>query len=160
MNQLLINIIKVVFIFLFINPITSTGNLKFKPPLPESLISIQYIDETQPLNIEESELPSQQFSDYKNQELNPNQYYWFKLTFNNSNLPNSEYVIHAYDFLTEIYLVQFGPDNSISNSIGGTLIPAAKRSLNGFYKDKVLFKVSEKDKTTVYLKIRRYDKIS
>jgi len=147
--------IKILFVFLLVTPITSTGNENLKPLRPESLVSIQYTEETKSLSLKESELPLQQFSDYKNQELNPDQYYWLKLTFNNLYLPEKEYFIHAYDFFTEISLIQFGPDNYISKSTGGSLIPVAHRSFKGFYKDKVQFKVSDKNETIVYLKIRR-----
>ncbi len=155
MHLFLKNIIKIYFIFLFLVPAISFAGNKNLADQPESLISIQLLSEKQFRNLQVSELPAKVFTDYKYQKLKPNEYYWFKLTFNNQYLFQDSYFIHANDFFAKIYLVQFFQNNYISKSVGGSLVPISNRSFKGFYKDKVEMKITDTNETVVYLKIER-----
>ncbi|MCG6185814.1 7TM diverse intracellular signaling domain-containing protein [Maribellus maritimus] len=147
------HIVRIIFVFFCVSPVELFADRQ--SDYSESLTSVQYLIENRIQDISDLELTNAPFTTYGNELLNPNEYYWFKLTFSNQVLECESYFIHFNDFFSEIQLIQLFPQGRITKYIGGTHIPLSIRSFKGFFKDKVLLERAKGNVTVVYLKVKR-----
>jgi len=93
------------------------------------------------------------FHEYNNQQLKRNKIYWLRVVIDNSATRQQNNFIHFNSLFSSVKLYQKDENNYYIEKIGGSFVPEKKRSVGGYLKDKVPFRLSKGNKTELFIRI-------